>query len=75
MKYGLIFCEFCEFCEFLDSGGFCSREEQVWVVISEVFNGLGMSVSERDMQNGWAADCLKSVDTEMQSHCGFVSVH
>lgn len=34
-------------------------EKGKWgVVISEVFNVLGISMSERDMQNGWAAENL-----------------
>lgn len=33
---------------------FVPEKSKCGVVISEVFNGLGMSVSIKDMQNGWA---------------------
>lgn len=40
---------------------FVPEKSKCGVVKNEVFNVLGISVSERDMQNWWAADYLKSV--------------
>lgn len=57
MKYGLIFCSV----NFWILVAFVPEKSKCDVVKSEVFNVLGISVSERDMQNWWAADYLKSV--------------